>query len=60
MLQKIQGVFNNNFLAPRFIILFGLLKYVLLGYYKNIYMAWQRIQKMFSRKKLHLNTDNEK
>ena len=59
MLQKIQCVFDSNFLTTYFIILFGLLKYVLSGSQKHVYMARQGMYKLFTRKQLHLSTDNE-
>ena len=50
MLQKMQCVFDFNFLAFRFVILFGLLKYVLSGSWKHVYVARQGVHKLFVRK----------
>ena len=60
MLQKIKCEFDGNFLASHFITLFGLLKYVLSGSQKHIYMTRQGMHNLFARKELHLYTDNEK
>ena len=57
MLQKIQYVFDSNFFAPFIMILFGLVKYVLSGSQKHIFMARQGMHKPFPRKWLHLYTD---
>ena len=37
MQQKIQCVFDSNYLTPRFVIIFDLLKYVLSGSQKHLY-----------------------
>ena len=50
MLQKVQFVFDSNFLAPGLTILFSLLKYVLSGSLKHIYMTKQGMHKLFARK----------
>ena len=52
MLQKVQFVSDSNFLAPGLIIkiLFSLLKYVLSGSLKHIYMTRQGMHKLFARK----------
>ena len=60
MLQKIQYVFDSNFLAPHFIILFGLSKYVLAGSQKHVYMARQGMYTLFSRKQQQLYIDHKK
>ena len=48
MLQKIQCAFDSNILAPTFVILFGLLKYVLSGSQKHVHMAKQGMHKLFA------------
>ena len=60
MLQKIQCAFDSNILAPSFVILFGLLKYVFSGSQKHVHMAKQGMHKLFAWKLLHFYIDNEK